>query len=117
MENTFTGIQDMSSGSADERAGDASLTGGIARMSRDGDWSESYMVRLVDWHLKEQETMDWLTGTAFWPFKDFSTPVRPENPIPYVNQKGAVCRDLTPKESNVLRTKIIRMMMRPLKLL
>lgn len=98
MENTFTGIQDMSSGSADERAGDASLTGGNARMSRDGDWSESYMVRLVDWHLKEQETMDWLTGTAFWPFKDFSTPVRPENPIPYVNQKGAVCRDLTPKE-------------------
>jgi beta-galactosidase len=42
--------------------------------------------------------MDWLTGSAFWPFKDFSTPVRPENPIPYVNQKGVVCRDLTPKE-------------------
>lgn len=98
MEHTFTGIKDMSSGSADERAGDASLTGGNARMSRDGDWSESYIVRLVDWHLKEQETMDWLTGTAFWPFKDFSTPVRPDNPIPYVNQKGAVCRDLTPKE-------------------
>ena len=82
-----------------ERAGDASLYGGNARASKDGDWSESYMVRLIDWHLKEQETMDWLTGAAYWPFKDFSTPVRPENPVPYVNQKGVVERDLTPKET------------------
>ena len=43
--------------------------------------------------------MPWLTGTAYWPFKDFSTPIRPENPVPYVNQKGIVERDLTPKES------------------
>ena len=43
--------------------------------------------------------MPWLTGTAYWPFKDFSTPVRPENPVPYMNQKGVVERDLTPKES------------------
>lgn len=60
---------------ADERAGDFSLVGGDARASRDGDWSESYIVKLVDWHLKEQETMTWLTGTAYWPFKDFSTPL------------------------------------------
>ncbi|GHU78905.1 beta-galactosidase [Bacteroidia bacterium] len=65
----------------------------------DGDWSETYICDLFDWHLKEQENMPWLTGTAFWTFKDFSTPVRPENPIPYVNQKGVVERDLTPKES------------------
>lgn len=84
---------------ADERVGDASLYGGKARASKDGDWSESYIIDLIDWHLKEQETMDWLTGTAYWPFKDFSTPVRPENPVPYVNQKGVVERDLTPKES------------------
>lgn len=63
------------------------------------EWSETYAVKLMDWHLKEQEEMPWLTGTAFWPFKDFSTPVRPENPVPYVNQKGVVERDLTPKES------------------
>src|SRR5690606_35800327 len=56
---------------ADERAGDASLFGGPARVSKDGDWSESYIVNLIDWHLKEQETMPWLTGTAYWPFKDF----------------------------------------------
>ncbi|MBO2543178.1 DUF4982 domain-containing protein [Salegentibacter sp. BDJ18] len=84
---------------ADERTGDASLYGGSTRVSKDGDWSESYIVNLIDWHLKEQETMDWLTGTAYWPFKDFSTPLRPENPVPYVNQKGIVERDFTRKES------------------
>lgn len=63
------------------------------------DWSENYIVKLFDWHLKEQENMPWLTGTAFWTFKDFSTPIRPENPIPYVNQKGVVGRDLAKKES------------------
>lgn len=83
---------------ADERAGDASLYGGAARVSKDGDWSESYICNLFDWHLKEQETMPWLSGTAQWPFKDFSTPVRPDNPIPYMNQKGVVERDLTKKE-------------------
>jgi beta-galactosidase len=87
------------SGTADERAGDASLYGGAARASKDGDWSETYICNLVDWHLKEQETMPWLTGTAQWPFKDFSTPVRPENPLPYMNQKGVVERDLTKKEA------------------
>jgi beta-galactosidase len=86
-------------GAADERAGDASLFGGSARVSKDGDWSESYMINLFDWHLKEQVTMPWLTGAAQWPFKDFSTPVRPDNPVPYMNQKGVVERDLTKKES------------------
>lgn len=99
-ENVFANLKGIESGDkADERAGDASLYGGSARASKDGDWSESYIVRLIDWHLKEQETMPWLTGAAYWPFKDFSTPVRPENPVPYVNQKGVVERDLTPKES------------------
>jgi beta-galactosidase len=74
-------------------------TGGKVRMSKDGDWSESYMVNLFDWHLHEQEQMPNLTGAAAWIFKDFSTPLRPENPIPRVNQKGVVTRDGTPKES------------------
>lgn len=89
----------VSSPSADERAGDASLFGGPARVSKDGDWSESYIVNLIDWHLKEQEDMPWLTGTAYWPFKDFSTPLRPENPVPYVNQKGVIERDFKKKEA------------------
>jgi len=86
-------------GAADERAGDASLFGGAARVSKDGDWSESYICNLIDWHLKEQETMPWLTGTAQWPFKDFSTPIRPDNPVPYMNQKGVIERDFTKKEA------------------
>ncbi|MCI0522142.1 MAG: DUF4982 domain-containing protein [Bacteroidales bacterium] len=84
---------------ADERLGDASLFGGAARVSKDGDWSESYICNLIDWHLKEQENMPLLTGSAYWPFKDFSTPIRPDNPVPYMNQKGVVERDFTPKES------------------
>jgi beta-galactosidase len=86
-------------GGADERLGDASLFGGAARVSKDGDWSESYICNLIDWHLKEQENMPLLTGSAYWPFKDFSTPIRPENPVPYMNQKGVVERDLTKKEA------------------
>ena len=62
----------------------------IEAADRNGDWSESYIIRLFDWHLKEQETMPRLTGSLFWTFKDFSTPLRPDNPIPYVNQKGVV---------------------------
>lgn len=72
---------------------------GVGNAANTGDWSESYIVRLFDWHLKEQETMPNLTGTAFWTFKDFSTPLRPDNPVPYVNQKGVAERDGTPKES------------------
>ncbi len=99
-EDAYIGIDKIKTdGSADERAGDASLYGGNSRVSKDSDWSETYICDLIDWHLKEQETMDWLTGAAYWPFKDFSTPVRPENPVPYVNQKGVTERDLTKKEA------------------
>lgn len=63
------------------------------------DWSEIYVIKLIDWHLKEQEKMPWLTGAAYWPFKDFATPVRPENPVPYVNQKGVLERDFNKKEA------------------
>jgi beta-galactosidase len=86
-------------GATEERGLDFMAIGGKARVSRDGEWSESYICELIDWHLKEQEKMPWLTGSAMWVFKDFSTPLRPENPVPFVNQKGAVERDLTPKES------------------
>lgn len=94
------GLQNIKTGSgADERLGDAALFGGAARVSKDGDWSESYICNLFDWHLKEQETMPNLTGSAAWVFKDFSTPVRPDNPVPYMNQKGVVERDGTKKEA------------------
>ena len=99
-ENPDLGLEQVTTGDgADEREGDASLVGGQARVSRDGDWTETYACNLFDWTLKEQQSMPWLTGSAFWTFKDFSTPIRPGNPIPYVNQKGVVTRDLVPKES------------------
>jgi beta-galactosidase len=83
----------------DERGLDYENTGGAARASKDGDWSETYACNLFDWHLKTQEKLDWLTGSAQWIFKDFASPLREENGIPRMNQKGVVERDLTKKES------------------
>ncbi|MGB8030398.1 MAG: glycoside hydrolase family 2 TIM barrel-domain containing protein [Terracidiphilus sp.] len=74
-------------------------TGGDPRVSADGDWSETYACNLFDWHLKTQEELDWLSGSAQWIFKDFASPLRGDNGIPYVNQKGVVERDLRKKES------------------
>jgi beta-galactosidase len=75
------------------------LEGGHPRVSRDGDWSESYACDLFDWHLKVQQSLPWLTGAVQWIFADFTTPLRPENPVPRMNQKGLVQRDFTKKES------------------
>ncbi|NQV40795.1 MAG: DUF4982 domain-containing protein [Candidatus Marinimicrobia bacterium] len=71
----------------------------IKKVSASGDWSESYIVDLFDWHLKVSESADWLTGNAQWAFKDFGTPLRPENAIPYINQKGLVDREGNPKDA------------------
>jgi beta-galactosidase len=83
----------------DERGLDYLSTGGQARVSKDGDWSETYACNLFDWQLKVQETLPWLTGSAQWVFKDFTTPLRVENPVPRVNQKGLIERDMTKKEA------------------
>jgi beta-galactosidase len=83
----------------DERGLDYLMSGGDVRVSRDGDWSETYACNLFDWHLKTQEKLDWLTGSAQWIFKDFASPLRGDNGIPHINQKGVVERDLTKKES------------------
>jgi beta-galactosidase len=81
-----------------ERPGIALSTEGPSRASRDGDWSESYMLDLMEWHLQVQLRTPHLAGNAQWAFKDFGTPLRPENPIPYVNQKGLVDRASRPKD-------------------
>lgn len=60
--------------------------------------SESDRVNLFDLHLKEMEQTPNLTGVARWSFKEFSTPLRPENPVPCVNPKGVIERDGSPKE-------------------
>ena len=70
----------------------------LTRAPTEGDWSETYICNLFDWHLKEQEMFPELTGSAQWIFKDFATTLRPGNPVPRVNQKGLVERDFTLKE-------------------
>lgn len=68
-------------------------------IAQSGDWSESYIVNLFDWYLHVSEQAEWFSGNAQWAFKDFPTPLRPENPIPYVNQKGLVDRAGNPKDA------------------
>jgi len=75
-----------------EVPGTATSDAGFARYSRDGDWSESYIVDLMAHHLAVQARQPDLAGTAQWIFKDFGTPLRPENPVPFVNQKGLIDR-------------------------
>ncbi len=83
---------------AAELPGIAVSTEGPPRASRDGDWSESYALDLMEWHLQIQRRLPHLAGTAQWVFKDFGTPLRPRNPIPYVNQKGLLDRAGRPKD-------------------
>lgn len=68
------------------------------KVSRDSNWTETYACNLFDWHLKTQERLPWVTGSAQWCFKDFTTPLRAENPVPRINQKGVLERDMTKKE-------------------
>jgi beta-galactosidase len=85
-------------GSTAETGFDYKLTGGATRVAKDGEWSETYACDLFDWYLKTLEELPWLTGAAQWVFKDFTTPLRVENPVPRVNEKGLLTRDMTPKE-------------------
>ncbi len=101
-EDPYTGLHIATGQGTDERGLAYKNTGGPPRISRDGDWSETYACDLFDWHLKTQESLPWLTGAAQWIFKDFTTPLRPENPIPRINMKGVVTRDLQKKESYYL---------------
>jgi beta-galactosidase len=93
-------LHNVATGTGTDERGLAYLkSGGSTRMSKDGDWSESYACNLFDWHLKTHEKLDWLTGSAQWIFKDFASPLRGDNDVPRINQKGLVERDLTKKES------------------
>lgn len=71
----------------------------VTNIAKKGDWSENYIVDLFDWYLGVTEKSDWFPGNAQWAFKDFGTPLRPENAIPYINQKGLVDRSGKPKDA------------------
>ncbi|UTA48655.1 glycoside hydrolase family 2 protein [Simiduia sp. 21SJ11W-1] len=72
---------------------------GVTSIARDSDWNETYAANLFDWHLSVSESQQGFGGNAQWAFKDFGTPLRPENPLPYVNQKGLVDRQGRPKDA------------------
>ena len=71
----------------------------VKSVAKDSDWNESYIADLFDWHLSVSEKQDNFAGNAQWAFKDFGTPLRPENPVPYMNQKGLVDRAGNPKDA------------------
>lgn len=71
----------------------------VANIAQIGDWSENYIVDLFDWHLRISENDSTFVGNIQWAFKDFGTPLRPENAIPYMNQKGLVDRANNPKDA------------------
>lgn len=71
----------------------------VRSVAKDTDWNESYIVDLFDWHLNVSENLKGFAGNAQWAFKDFGTPLRPENPLPYMNQKGLVDREGNKKDA------------------
>lgn len=71
----------------------------VANIAQIGDWSENYIVDLFDWHLHISENDPEFVGNLQWAFKDFATPLRPEDDIPYMNQKGLVDRNGNPKDA------------------
>lgn len=71
----------------------------VENIAKNGDWTENYIVDLFDWYLGVTENNTTFSGNAQWTFKDFGTPLRPENAIPYLNQKGLVDRAGNPKDA------------------
>jgi beta-galactosidase len=71
----------------------------VRSVAKDTDWNENYIVDLFDWHLNVSENLEGFAGNAQWAFKDFGTPLRPENPLPYMNQKGLVDREGNKKDA------------------
>ena len=78
----------------------------IEAADRNGDWSESYIIRLFDWHLKEQETMPRLTGSLFWTFKDFCHSAAPGQSHPLRQSEGGGATRRHP-ERELLRLSIL----------
>jgi beta-galactosidase len=71
---------------------------GVTSVAKSKVWDTSYMIDLFDWYLRISETDPDFAGSAQWAFKDFGTPIRPENPLPFVNMKGLVQRDGVQKD-------------------
>jgi beta-galactosidase len=72
---------------------------GAPSIANSSAWDETYIVDLFDWYLHITERLPDFPGNAQWALKDFATPLRPDNPIPYINQKGLLDREGRPKEA------------------
>lgn len=94
-ENPITGDGQIQSEGWEE----AIVQTNVANIAQIGDWSENYIVDLFDWHLRISESDPNFVGNAQWAYKDFATPLRPENDIPYMNQKGLTDRNGKPKDA------------------
>ena len=94
-ENPITGEGQIKVEGWDE----AIVQGKGANIAQIGDWSENYIVDLFDWHLNVAENDPTFVGNIQWAFKDFGTPLRPEDDIPYMNQKGLMDRNGNPKDA------------------
>ena len=94
-ENPITGEGKVQSDAWEE----AIVQTDVSNIAQIGDWSENYIVDLFDWHLRISENDPTFVGNIQWAFKDFGTPLRPENAIPYMNQKGLVDREGNPKDA------------------
>jgi beta-galactosidase len=94
-ENPITGEGILNPDEWDEKANKIKVSS-IANM---GDWSENYIVDLFDWYLRYTMQTTTFAGNVQWAFKDFPTPLRPENAIPYMNLKGLLDRGGHPKDA------------------
>lgn len=94
-ENPITGEGQIKSEGWEE----AIVQTNVSNIAQIGDWSENYIVDLFDWHLHIAENDSTFVGNVQWSFKDFGTPLRPEDDIPYMNQKGLVDRSGKPKDA------------------
>jgi len=95
FEHPFDGINKVTSAGGDEPINKNSFSS----IANNGDWSENYIVTLFDYYLHITENLEDFPGAAQWIYRDFTTPLRPENPIPYVNQKGLVDMSNNPKDA------------------
>jgi beta-galactosidase len=71
----------------------------VINVAKYGDQSETYITDLFDWYLNVSENQPNFAGNAQWAFKDFATPLRPEESVPYMNLKGLVDREGNPKDA------------------
>ncbi len=106
-ENPDKILSEIATGHGTDERGLAYLnTGGEARVSKDGDWSETsrlQSLRLAPQSAGDPRLVHRLRAVVF---KDFTTPLRVENPVPRVNQKG-LRHTRPPEERGVLRLSVL----------